>query len=121
MYGKVLSNRNPPYSIKGGIYDALKDTNGEMYSVTNEEAKESKKLFEKLEGIDILPAAAIAVASLIQAVEKRKVKKDDKILLNITGGGVNRLEEDFELYPIKPDITIKPHTNPKTILADLGG
>ena len=31
----VLSNRNPPYSIAGGVYDALINTRGEMYSVTN--------------------------------------------------------------------------------------
>ncbi len=32
---RVLGNRNPPYAITGGLYDALTDTGGCMYRVTN--------------------------------------------------------------------------------------
>ena len=113
MYAVVLSNRKPPYSIGGGVYDALVSTNGEMYAVTNEEAKRAGKLFESVEGIDLLPAAEVAVASLIQAVERQQVDRDDWILLNVTGGGVERIKEDFGQYRIKPEATIK---NPDTPL-----
>lgn len=34
-------------------------TGGDMLLVTNEEAMEAQKLFEKLEGIDIEPAAGV--------------------------------------------------------------
>ncbi len=89
---KVLSNRRPPYSIAGGVYDALEDTNGEMYAVTNQELRKARDLFEELEGIDICPAASVAVASLAQAVAQRAVDKADVVLLNITGGGLRRLK-----------------------------
>lgn len=84
---KVLSNRKPPYSLKGGLFDALSETGGDMFAVTNEEAGNAGALFEKTEGIDIEPAAAVAVASLKQAIEQKKVEKEAVIMLNITGGG----------------------------------
>ena len=33
---KVLSNRRPPYSLAGGVYDCLCDTHGDVYAVTRE-------------------------------------------------------------------------------------
>ena len=107
VYSTVLTNRKPPYSVKGGVYDALKDTNGEMYAVTNVEAEEAGKVFESSEGIDPLPAANIAIASLIQAVNENKIETNDTILLNVTGGGLKRLKEDYELNYIKPKIVVE--------------
>jgi len=103
----VLSNRMPPYSINGGLYDALLDTHGKTYSVTNDEAKKAGHLFESLEEIDLVPAAKVAVASLIQACDGNQIQRDDYILLNITGGGVKQLEEDYTLYPIPSKGSIK--------------
>ena len=40
---KVLSNRKPPYSIQGGLYDALKATGGEVLLATNEEVRMAQK------------------------------------------------------------------------------
>ena len=116
MYADVLSNRVPPYSVTGGLFDALTDTNGLMYGITNEEAKEAKSLFESLEGIDILPPSAVAVASLIKAVRAGNVAKDDVILLNIAGGGTERLKEDYSLTKIHPIANAK---NPDVPLEDL--
>lgn len=122
MYADVLSTRNPPYSIKGGVYDMLMGTkplqgllgrgaephSGKMYGITNEECKEAEKLFVGEEGIDLDPAASVAVASLIKAVDDGSVKKDDKILLNITGGGYKRLKENCELYEIVARRELQP-------------
>lgn len=102
MYADILSNREPPYSVKGGVYDAMKSTNGTMYGISNSEAKAARKLFESVEGIDIFAPAGVAVAALIKAVESGKVEKDQHISLNITGGGLKRLERDQELYDIEP-------------------
>lgn len=102
MYANVLSNRVPPYGIPGGVFDALTDTNGTIYGIENDEAKAAKELFESVEGIDILPPSAVGVASLIKAVESGEVGKDDIILLNIAGGGTQRLKEDYHLTKIKP-------------------
>ncbi len=105
-YATVLTNRAPPYSITGGLYDALVDTDGIMYAITREEALEAKALFESLEGIDILEPSAVAAASLLKAVEAGNVEKDDVILLNIAGGGFKRLKEDFTLFQVEPEVTV---------------
>lgn len=112
---KVLSNRKPPYSLKGGLFDALTETKGDMFAVKNEEAIEASRLFEQLEGIDIEPAAAVAVASLIQAVEDERVEKDATIMLNITGGGIGRFKKENKLVYKKPDCVFAIDTDPDTI------
>jgi len=104
MYADILSNREPPYSIGGGVYDALCSTNGTMYGISNSDARTAQQLFESYEGIDIFPPAAVAVASLIEAVNNQKVEAEDYILLNITGGGVKRLEMDYRMYRIEPAV-----------------
>jgi cysteate synthase len=100
---KVLSNRKPPYSLIGGLFDALTDTNGEVLSVTNEAAQKAAALFEKTEGIDIDVAASVTVASLIDSVEKNRIDKDAIVMLNITGGGIDRYMQTHELHYAQPD------------------
>jgi cysteate synthase len=108
LYADVLSTRHPPYSVKGGVYDMLLNTKGTMFGITNDEAKEAEKLFEGEEGIDLDPAASVAVASLLKAVDDGLVKKVDRILLNITGGGYKRLQKDCKRYEIAARCEIKP-------------
>lgn len=43
--------------------------------------------FRNQEGYELLPAACVAVAALVKAVEEGKVGKEDMIMLNCTGGG----------------------------------
>ena len=102
----VLTNRQPPYAIAGGLYDALDATCGEMYAVSNAAGRDAEKLIREAEGIDPDPAAAVATAALIKAAEAGTVGKDDTILLNITGGGYERIREDYTLYPLEPVITV---------------
>lgn len=104
IIAKVLSNRRPPYSVIGGLFDAMMDTGGEMLKVTNSDAIAATELFEQLEGIDIHPAAAVAAASLIQAVKTGKIDKDKTIMLNITGGGEKRFKEGKKLYYLRPSL-----------------
>lgn len=110
---KVLSNRKPPYSITGGLFDALKNTGGVVLLATNAEAMEASALFEKTEGIDIHPAAAVATATLIQSVKNKTINKDALIMLNITGGGEKRFRQDKILFHLKPDwiFDINPDEN----------
>jgi cysteate synthase len=106
LYARVLSNRQPPYSVRGGVYDALAATNGDIMAVGNEEAIIAGSLFERTEGIDITPAAAVSVASLVEATRRGTVKRDDLIMLNITGGGLGRLFEEQQVYQITPSRVI---------------
>jgi len=115
IVAKVLSNRKPPYSLVGGLYDTLKDTDGEFFAISNEEAEMAAAMFEELEGIDINPAAAVATASLIQAVEGNLVGKDDVIMLNITGGGEKRFKENKDLFYLKPEKVFDVDTDKEEI------
>ena len=101
---RVLSNRYPAYSVGGGVFDALTASGGNMYGVTNDEAREAKDAFEKAEGIDIVPAAAVAVAALIKAVKDKAVRRDEPVLLNITGGGESGIPEGEKIRPVKGEL-----------------
>ena len=119
---KVLSNRKPPYSVKGGLFDALTETDGDVLAVTNEEARAAADLFYRLEGSDIEPAAGVATASLIQAVKEGKVEKEAVIMLNITGGGVQRFKSENKLVYKKPDYVFPIDAEPdfiKKVINDL--
>ena len=99
---KVLSNRKPPYSFAGGLYDALKATGGDVIVATNAQARRACKLFKELEGIDINPAPGVALASLIKMVEASSIDKDACIMLNITGAGEEAAKQNRQLWYLKP-------------------
>jgi len=102
MRADVLSNRNPPYSVAGGVYDMLCDAGGMIECVSNREADDAGRLFVSAEEIDIDPAASVSVASLVKAVENQQVGSTDRILLNVTGGGYERVREEHDLHRVKP-------------------
>ncbi|RQD82315.1 MAG: cysteate synthase [Methanocalculus sp. MSAO_Arc2] len=108
----VLTNRNPPYAIRGGLFDALTDCGGVMYGITNSHADSAGRLFEETEGIDPDPAAAVACAALLTAVDRRLIKENDCVFLNITGGGYKAVPERF---PVMPRETISPGEFPSCI------
>ncbi len=104
---RVLSTRYPAYSLRGGVYDALKATKGEMYGINNEEVFSAMDVFEETEGIDIVPAAGVAVAALRNAVSTGVIQKKDTVLLNITGGGEKRLGQERRTYTVEPVVISK--------------
>lgn len=87
ILAKVLSNRKPPYSLAGGLYDVLLQSGGDVFLATNEDIIMWIMQFRNLEGYDLLPAPCTAVAALAQAIWEGKVKKEDYVMLNCTGGG----------------------------------
>jgi cysteate synthase len=115
----VLTNRNPPYSLAGGLFDALQATEGRMYAVSNEEGRKAAQLLRDAEGIDPDPAAAVATAALVQAAETGTVGRDDYILLNITGGGYGRIREDYTLYPLTASARVTAGGPREGLIADL--
>ncbi len=113
MTAKVLSNRKPPYGIIGGLYDAMKDAGGDVLLADNEQGKQAADLFLQTEGNDIHCAAAIATATLIDAVRNKSVQADDLIMLNITGGGEDKFMTGRELFYLKPLLSfgVNPEVN----------
>lgn len=103
---RVLSNQRPPYSIRGGVFDALIESDGDMLVADNAEAAEAGRLFEEVEGIDIDAAGAVAFATLMKAARYERVNRRDTVLLNITGGGWRRLAATMPLVAATPALTI---------------
>lgn len=107
ILAKVLSNRKPPYSIAGGLYDVLNDSNGDSYLADNEDIMYWMMQYRNLEGYELLPAACVAVSALAQAVKNGDVKPDEYVMLNCTGGGT--LGAMSKGYVFKtPDLVISP-------------
>jgi cysteate synthase len=102
---KVLSNRRPPYSIIGGLFDAMSDAGGAFLTASNDDAFQAAELFLSSEGIDIHPAAAVATATLIKSVREGTIEKHAVIMLNITGGGELRFKNEHQLHYLEPSMT----------------
>jgi cysteate synthase len=102
----VLSNRKPPYSIKGGVFDALNEARGDMFVADNYETLYAGRLFEETEEIDIDPASAVAFATLRKAARDTQMERDSVVLLHITGGGWHRQNADKNFKPASSDLQL---------------
>ena len=107
VLASVLSNRKPPYSLAGGLYDTLKASGGDVYLASNNDIIYWLLQFRNREGYDLLPASCVAVTALAKAVREGAVKKDEYIMLNCTGGGVlGAMARGFTLKD--PDLVLSP-------------
>ncbi len=102
VYSDYLLSETPAYSVVGGVYDVLEATDGETYAVEEDDAIKAGEILEEIEEIDVLTPAKVAFASLIQAKEEGKVDEDDCILLNVSGGGVERLKQEKDTKIVTP-------------------
>lgn len=102
VFSDLLVNRAPAYSVRGGLFDMLVESQGMTYAVSYEEAQQADQLFLESEGIDTMSPGAVALASLQQAITRGEVHRDDTILLNISGGGQKRYLSENETRVIKP-------------------
>jgi cysteate synthase len=107
MAAPVLSNRRPVYSHAGGVLDAVSATGGEISSVTNAEVRKAQRLFQEAEGVDIAPAAGVALASLRTAVRKGQIEPDSVVLLNVTGGGGERRRRETQPVTSEPSLWVR--------------
>jgi cysteate synthase len=119
VYSDYLLNKGPAYGQVGGVHDILKASNGQTYIVERAAAIAAREMIESIEGIDIMSPGAVAAASLLQAVEAGEVDKDDWILLNISGGGTQRLKQDLETRTIEPWLRVQKATAVDSILNKL--
>lgn len=99
---RVLSTRYPAYAVEGGVHDALAATGGAMYGIRNEAVYAAMESFREAEGIDIVPASGVAVATLAEAAKAGAINRKDRVLLNITGGGEARLRKDRKTHTVVP-------------------
>ena len=118
ILAKVLSNRKPPYSLAGGLYDVLTASGGDFFKVTNDEIVYWMLQFYNKEGYDIFPAAASVVAALKKALDEGTVKRDETVMLNITGAGMlNATSKGFELK--KPDLVLSTELSAEEVISSV--
>ena len=116
ILGKVLSNRKPPYSLAGGLFDVLEKSGGDMFKVSNDEIVSWVVKYFSLEGYDLFPASACAVSSLKQALDAGIGKHDETVMLNVTGGGMlGATRKGFILK--EPDLILSPDLPAEEIIA----
>jgi cysteate synthase len=93
-----LTNLAPPYAVRGGVFDVLTESRGDVVTASNDSVRWAMRTFRELEGIDIEPAPGVAVAGLRTAVQRGLIGADSAVLLNITGGGrVRRAHESHSV------------------------
>ena len=119
MQAAVLSNRHPPYSLAGGVFDALTACAGSMYRVPNGAAARAAALFTETEGSDLDPAAAVGLAALQQALAAGAVRRRDTVFLNVTGGGFQRLRAEGRMRKLLPDLVVDHRSATPAALAEL--
>jgi len=119
VYSDLLLNAAPAYGQTGGVHDILDDSDGQTYVVEQPVAEAAKSLFEATEGIDILPPGAIALASLQEAIEVGEVEEEDCVVLNISGGGTQRLKQDLATEAVQPWLMVEASQAVEIILGRL--
>lgn len=118
ILAKVLSNRKPPYSLAGGVFDILKASGGDFYKVSNDDIVYWMLQFFNKEGYDIFPAAASAVAALKKALDEGAVGKEETVMLNITGAGMlNATRVGFELK--EPDLVLSTDLSAEEVISSV--
>lgn len=103
----VLTNRKPPYSVGGGLYDVLTQSNGAAWEASNESVFFAARMFCALEGVDIGPAAAVALSALCQAIDARAVEPNEHVLLHVTGGGREIQYSEGRVFRPEPTVRVK--------------
>jgi len=115
ILAKVLSNRKPPYSLAGGLFDTLTESHGDVFLADNNDIMYWMMQYRNLEGYDLLPAACVAVSALAQAVKEGVVRKEEYIMLNCTGGGsLQAMSKGFVFK--EPDLILSPDLPSETII-----
>ena len=87
---QAISNPDPP----GGniLLNMIREDNGMILDVTDEEILEAQKILAEFEGIFCQPASATTLAGLLKLSKKMKFKTTDNIVLVITGSGLKALK-----------------------------
>lgn len=95
----AISNPDPP----GGntALKLIRDNNGMLVDVTDEEIMEAQRILAEHEGIFCQPASATVLAGLLKLSGEIKPEKNEPVVLVITGSGLKALET---LDPTKKNV-----------------
>lgn len=100
----------------GPAVEAMKDSNGWIETVTDEEILRAYRLLAREEGIFMEPASAASVAGLIKMVKSGRFEPGSTLVLTLTGHGLK--DPDTALESASRPISVPPHLD--AVLAQLG-
>lgn len=106
-----------PKTVAGGLVDpypwdadtaipAVRNSKGTMEAVTDEEILAAEKLLAKAEGIFAEPSGAAGLAGLKKLLEAGTIDRSDRVVVEVTGGGLKDQKVAAELIKELP--TIEP-------------
>jgi threonine synthase len=93
----------------GPAVEAMKDSNGWVDIVTDEEILYAYRLLAREEGIFMEPASAASVAGLIKSVKAGRIEHGAMLVLTLTGHGLK-----------DPDTALESASRPTTVPPELG-
>ncbi|MER6146394.1 cysteate synthase [Streptomyces sparsogenes] len=120
-FADELTNRFPPYAVHSGVYDVLVESDGDVLAVDGRSARAAMDLFGDLESIDIEPASAVALASLLAAAREGRIPSDASVLLNVTGGGRGRMARDRSAVQVEPSLRIAARGSLEEAVGQIAG
>jgi threonine synthase len=82
--------------------DALKESNGHIDEVTDEEILDAYRLLAKKEGIFAEPASCASIAGVKKSLEKGELEKGAKVVAVLTGNGLKDPVTAMEYSPVQP-------------------
>ena len=87
-----------------GATNAVKESNGHIGKVTDEEILSSYKLVARLEGIFAEPACAAPLAGLIHCIRDGKIPIGSKIVVTLTGHGLKDPDNAINVAGAEPKV-----------------
>ena len=87
-----------------GATNAVKESNGHIGKVTDEEILSSYKLVARSEGIFAEPACAAPLAGLIHCIRDGKIPIGSKIVVTLTGHGLKDPDNAINVAGAKPKV-----------------
>jgi cysteate synthase len=78
-----------------------------MSSVSNEQIDAATGLVQEILGFTPCPAASAAMAGLVDAVEAGKVKRNERVMLHLTGAGYDKMTEANGYHRYERGLTIE--------------
>ena len=90
--------------------DAIKESNGNIDRIKDEDILKAQFLLSTSEGIFAEPASCISLAGLIKAKEEGRVKQGSKVVCVLTGNGLKDsdiiLDNPYEYATLKSDYKV---------------
>ncbi|MEM0451609.1 MAG: threonine synthase [Nitrososphaerota archaeon] len=93
-----IADPNPPWGFT--VLKAIRELGGKMVTVSEEEVLHALKLMAKYEGLLVEPASAVGLATLIKSLDEGYIKRDEEIILIITGSGMKNPSTFQTIYRI---------------------